>query len=271
MSSAFIQAAVILLREGLEAMLVIAALAGYLTKVGSGHRIQALYGGAFAAVGASIIAAWLFAVLNSGEHSDVLEGIIILFAAGLMLYVSGWLMVKQDPRGWQEYLARKADSALAQDTVWAVGALAFLAVFREGAETVLFVNALATAEGGWSAGLFAGLAAAALGLVVLFYFINLIAQKIPLRPLFIITSAFLFAMAIKFIGEAVEELQQASILPFTELKNVSWLGDLGLNPTLEALSLQLLVILFALATYSVVQRNSRLAREDKATMRTAKP
>jgi high-affinity iron transporter len=271
MSSAFIQAAVILLREGLEAMLVIAALAGYLTKVGSGHRIQALYGGALAAVGASIIAAWLFAVLNSGEHSDVLEGIIILFAAGLMLYVSGWLMVKQDPRGWQEYLARKADSALAQDTVWAVGALAFLAVFREGAETVLFVNALATTEGGWSAGLFAGLAAAALGLVVLFYFINLIAQRIPLRPLFIITSAFLFAMAIKFIGEAVEELQQASILPFTELKNVSWLGDLGLNPTLEALSLQLLVILFALATYSVVQRNSRLAREDKATMRTAKP
>ena len=98
-----------------------------------------------------------------------------------MLYVSGWLMVKQDPRGWQDYLAHKADNALAQDTVWAVGALAFLAVFREGAETVLFINALATAEGGWSAGLFAGLGAATVGLVVLFYFINLIAQKIPLR------------------------------------------------------------------------------------------
>jgi high-affinity iron transporter len=124
MSTAFIQAAVILLREGLEAMLVIAALAGYLNKVGAGHRIQALYGGALAAVGASIIAAWLFAVLNSGEHSDVLEGIIILVAAGLMLYVSGWLMVKQDPKGWQDYLAHKADTALAQDTVWAVGALA---------------------------------------------------------------------------------------------------------------------------------------------------
>ncbi|OIQ63154.1 ferrous iron permease EfeU precursor [mine drainage metagenome] len=129
MSSAFVQAAVILLREGLEAMLVIAALAGYLTKVGAGHRIQALYGGSLAAVGASIIAAWLFAVLNSGEHSDLLEGAIIVVAAGLMLYVSGWLMVKQDPRGWQDYLAHKADNALAQDTVWAVGALAFLAVF----------------------------------------------------------------------------------------------------------------------------------------------
>jgi high-affinity iron transporter len=271
MSSAFIQAAVILLREGLEAMLVIAALAGYLTKVGSAHRIQALYGGAVAAVGASIVAAWLFAVLNSGEHSDILEGVIILVAAALMLYVSGWLMVKQDPRGWQEFLAHKADSALAQDTVWAVAALAFLAVFREGAETVLFINALATTEGGWGVALFAGLGAATVGLVVLFYFINLIAQKIPLRPLFIITSAFLFAMAVKFIGEAVQEFQEQSILPFTELKSVSWLGNLGLNPTLEALSLQLLVILFALATYSVVQRNSRLAREDKTAMHTAKP
>src|ERR1700730_18931311 len=183
MSSAFIQSAVILLREGLEAMLVIAALAGHLTKAGAAHLIHALYGGALGAVGASIIAAWLFAVLNSGEHSDVLEGIIILVAAGLMLYVSGWLMVKQDPRGWQDYLAHKADNALAQDTVWAGAALAFLAVFREGAETVLFINALATARSGRSAGLLAGLGAATIGLVVLFYFINLIAQRLPLRPL----------------------------------------------------------------------------------------
>src|SRR5260221_11145476 len=99
MSSAFIQAAVILLREGLEAILVIAALAGYLTKAGAGHRIQALYGGSLAAVGASIIAPWLFAGLNSGQHSDVVGGIIILVAATLVLYVSGWPMVKQDPRG----------------------------------------------------------------------------------------------------------------------------------------------------------------------------
>src|SRR3989442_8549562 len=154
MSSAFIQAAVILLREGLEAMLVIAALAGYLTKAGAGHRIQALYGGSLAAVGASVIAAWLFAVLNSGQHSDVLEGIIILVAASLMLYVSGWLMVKQDPRRWQDYLAHKTDNALQQDTVLAVAALAFLAGFRAGAETLLLINVLAAAHCRWSAVLF---------------------------------------------------------------------------------------------------------------------
>jgi len=264
MSSAFIQAAVILLREGLEAMLVIAALAAYLTKAGGANRVRALYLGALAAVGVSIVAAWLFAVLNSGQHSDVMEGIVILFAAALMLYVSGWLMVKQDPHGWKEYLAAKADNALARDTAWAVAALAFLAVFREGAETVLFVNALATAEGGWSAGLFAGLIAATLALAVLFYFINLVAQKIPLRPLFIVTSAFLFVMAIKFIGEAVQEFQEQALLPFTPVAGGDWLAAIGLNPTLESLSLQLLVVLFALATYSLVVRNTRLARRDKA-------
>jgi high-affinity iron transporter len=172
--------------------------------------------------------------------------------------------VKQDPRGWQDYLAAKADQALAQDTGLAVAMLAFLAVFREGAETVLFINTLATTEGGWSVGLFGGLAAATAGLVVLFYFINMIAQRIPLRPLFIITSAFLFVMGIKFIGEAIQEFQEQAMIGVTDAPGSAFLTAIGFNPTLEALSIQLLVVLFALATYSVFQRNARLVREDKA-------
>jgi high-affinity iron transporter len=90
--------------------------------------------------------------------------------------------------------------------------------------------------------------------------------------LFIITSAFLFAMGIKFIGEAVQEFQEQNIVPFTELKSFAWLQSLGLNPTVEAVSAQLLVILVALATFSIVQRNARLARESKAkaALETAK-
>ena len=68
----------------------------------------------------------------------------------------------------------------------------------------------------------------------------------------------------------MQEFQEATILPFTELKGIALLSAIGLNPTVEALSIQLLVILFALATYSVFQRNSRLSREDKAAVRTAK-
>jgi high-affinity iron transporter len=92
----------------------------------------------------------------------------------------------------------------------------------------------------------------------------MIAQRIPLRPLFIITSAFLFAMGIKFIGEAVQEFQEQALISVTEVKGSNFLSAIGLNPSVEALSIQLLVILVALASYSVYQRNNRLAREAKA-------
>lgn len=260
MSNAFIQTLVILLREGLEAMLVLAALASYLTKSGSPHRVRALYWGALAAVLASFVAAWIFAAFYGGEHNDTVEGVVILMASGLMIYVSGWLMVKQDPRSWQNYLSTKADAALSQGTDWAVAMLAFLAVFREGAETVLFVSAVAAKEG-WTAGLFAGLVVGAAALAVLFYFINMIAQRLPLRPVFTITSALLFVIGVKFIGDALVEFQEQQIIPFTEIKSLTWLHSIGLNPTAEALSIQFLVILAALAAYSVVLRDNRLTRE----------
>lgn len=268
MSSAFVQTLVILLREGLEAMLVLAALAGYLVKSGAGHRVKALYGGALAAVAASLIAAWIFAVFNGGDHNDTLEGIVILFAAALMLYVSGWLMVKQDPRGWQDYLATKADRALDQGTAWAVAALAFFAVFREGAETVLFIAAVA--KDGWAAGIFAGLVVGAVLLAALFYFINLIARRLPLRPVFVVTSAFLFLMGVKFIGDALQEFQEQNLVPVNDIKSLAWFENIGLHPNVEALSIQLLIVVAALATYSIVARNTRLAREFASKGRPAR-
>lgn len=259
MSSAFIQTLVILLREGLEAMLVIAALASYLVKSGAEHRVKALYGGALAAVGASLVAAWIFAVFNSGDHNDTIEGVVILAAAALMLYVSGWLMVKQDPRGWQSYLANKADSALGQGTAWAVATLAFLAVFREGAETVLFVAAIA--KDGWTVEILAGVVVGLVMLAGLLYVINTLAQRLPLRPVFMITSAFLFLMGIKFIGDALTEFQEQTLIPFSEIKSIGWIENIGLHPNVEALSIQFLIVLAALATYSIFLRNDRLTRE----------
>jgi high-affinity iron transporter len=93
MSGVFLQAAGILIREGLEAILVIAALAVYLIKVGANARLPALYGGAGVAVLASIGTAWVFERFFGGAHDDLMEGVIILVAAALMLYVSGWPLV----------------------------------------------------------------------------------------------------------------------------------------------------------------------------------
>jgi high-affinity iron transporter len=260
MSGGFVQAAVILLREGLEAMLVIVALAGYLDKVGASHRIRPLYLGALAAVFASFVAALIFAVFNDGQHDDTTEGVVIILAAAIMLYVSGWLMIKQDPKSWKEFISTKADEALAKNTAWAVGVLAFLSVFREGAETVLFITALAGTEGGWTFAIFAGLLAGVGGLLVLYVILTRLARRIPLRPLFIATSAFLFVTALKFIGDAIQEFQEQIIVSTTPIKSLSWLETIGLNPTQEALSIQFLVALFVIAAFSLVRREIALAR-----------
>ena len=264
MSSTFFEAAIILLREGLEALLVLAALAAYLDKSGARDRLPALYSGAGLAILASLVAAWAFNAFNNGAHSDILEGIVIFAAAALMLYVSGWLLLRQDLRAWQRYLTDKADAALAQRTAIAVGALAFLAVFREGAETVLFIYALAKTAGGFGFQLIAGLVAAGLGLVVLFFVINIVARRLPLRPLFIVTSAFLFLMAIKFIGEGVQEVQEQQVISYTELKSGGVLEALGLNPTVEAVAIQLVVIVLAILTYIVLSRRDRQAAVGQA-------
>jgi high-affinity iron transporter len=256
MSNAFIQAFIIIVREGLEAMLVIAALAAYLTKSGAGERVRSLHFGALAAVGASCIAAWIFATFFAGGHNDKMETAVLFAAALLMLYVSGWLMIRQDPRGWRQYLARKANAAMTQQSVWAIGGLAFLAVFREGAETVLFLTALATSAGGWTVALFGGIAAGGVLLIVAYKFINVIALKLPLRPVFVITSCFLFVIAIKFIGAAVQELQEMQAVATTPVAGGGWLQTLGLNASVEALAAQAVVIILALATYAIAKRRA---------------
>src|SRR3954453_1364271 len=173
--SVFFQSLIILLREGLEAMLVIAALGAYLSTTGQKERLVLLYSGAGLAIAASVITAWVFEVFNNGAHNDILEAIVILFAAALMLYVSGWLFLRQDPRAWQSYLRGKIDTVAATDRGrLAAAGLAFLAVFREGAETALFIHALAKAEGGWTLTLIAGLIVAAAALIALFFVINVL-------------------------------------------------------------------------------------------------
>ena len=252
----FVQSAIVLLREGLEAMLVVAALGAYLQKSGATQRLPALYFGALAAILASLAAAWVFQQFYGGAHNDLVEGVVILIAAGLMLYVSGWLLLRQDPRAWQAYLRQRADDALARQTGWAVAALSFLAVFREGAETVLFIHALAKTSGGWSMELAAGLGAASVLLVGCYFIIQTLTRSLPLRPVFLATSFFLFVMALKFIGQGLQEFQEQALLPYHQV-NIGWLEAIGLNPTAEALGAQIVVVILAALTFLALQRRSR--------------
>ena len=248
MSTTFIAAAGILLREGLEAILVLVALATYLGRSGGSHRLRALWTGAGLAVVVSIGIAWVFEHFYNGAHSDTLEAVLIFFTAGLMFYVSGWLYLKQDPRHWQAYLKAQTEQAVAANSALAVGALAFFAVAREGGETVLFLHTLANTSGGWvTTGVLWGVLAAAVGLVALFVVIYRSTRRLPLRFVFLATSAFLFVMGLKFIGEGFQELQEQALISYSQTPLADRLTAVGLNPTWEAVSAQMVVLMLALS------------------------
>lgn len=248
-----LQAALILAREGAEALLIVAAVAAFLAKAGDRARLRGVFAGAGAAVLASVVTAWVFARYFEGNHNDALEGVVMLIAAGLLFYVSGWLFLRQDPRAWQGYLREQASVAADRGGL-ALAAIGFLAVYREGAETILFLHALATSSGGWSFSIFAGLGAGAGVLVAAYVLIRTAAVKIPLRPLFIATSAFLFFMGLDFVGGGLKEFQELAWIPVSDAPGAAAIAALGLNPTLEVLGAQIAVCLAAALSFAALKR-----------------
>ncbi len=243
-----LQSGAVLLREGLEALLVIAALAAFLTRAGVPEKVKSLYIGAGVAIVASFGAAVVFELFFEGEHNDFIEAGVMVIAAVLMLYMSGWMYLKQDPKAWMGELRRSAERALDSGTTISLGVIAFLAVFREGGETVLFLHALAKTSGGWTFGLIAGLVVAAVCLVAIFYAIERLALMLPLRPVFLVTSAFLFIMGLRFVGGAIQELQEQTVVSYTAAPIPHWLEQLGVNPTWEAIGTQLVLAAIAVAS-----------------------
>lgn len=246
--AAAVQSGSILLREGLEALLVIAALAALLRKAGQAHRLTWLYTGALVAVGASVIAAVVLEVFANGVHDDRVEAGVMAVAAVLMLYMSGWLFLKQNPAAWTAELKQAAARAMDTGTVLSFAMLAFLAVFREGAETVLFLHATARTAGGWGVGLIGGIVGAFAILVALFYAMQWLAMRLPLRPVFVLTSAFLFVMGLRFVGAAIQECQEMTIVPYHTVDVPGWLVDAGLNPSWEAIGAQIALAVVAVGS-----------------------
>lgn len=258
------QAAFIMFREGAEALLVIAALAAYLARSHAADKTRVLYWGAGLAVLASFAVAYVFVAIFDGGHNDVVEGMTLLVAAVVLIYVSGWLFARRDAAAWQAYLRARVDSAVETASGLApLGLVAFLAVFREGAETVLFLKALAGgAPGGW-ASVLAGVAGGALGLAALFVAVRRLAIRLPLKPFFMVTAAFLYLMAVSFVGKGLMEFQELAWLPFTEAGTPAWLVALGGGESWEAAGLQ--IALLALVPLAMRLPVMRIARTADAT------
>ena len=233
-SVAFGQSLVIILREGLEAILIIGALAAFLSKAGAGERKREMGIGVLLAVAASLATAALFATaLKSFLASrEVVEGVTMLVAAGVLFWVSYWLVSKIEVKKWQGFISGKMKRALGSGSRYALGAVAFLAVYREGFETVLFYVALFVSSEktlGAAAAITAGIVLGLAILSLVYVLINRYSVRLPLKPFFGGTSALLYVMAFSFAGQGVAELQEAGYIPATPLE---WFPSLPALPVL---------------------------------------
>src|SRR3990167_4171997 len=226
---AFVQSFSILLREGFEALIIVTALLTYLRRSQNGNKSAVIYYGVGLALVASVVTAVLFATLfkNLGANRELIEGGTMLFAAAVMFYVSYWLISKRESVKWQRFIQNTMNQALANSNMFALGLAAFLAVYREGAETILFYQALLINSKGQLPGIMIGFAAAFFSLLLIYWAIQKASFKIPYRLFFTVTALFLYYMAFSFIGGGILELQETGwvdITPIQHFPQITWLG-----------------------------------------------
>lgn len=258
----FAQSLIIMLREGLEAILIIGALMTFLVKTGAGHRKRDIHIGVGAAVALSLLTAVLLETVFvlSPAHREAMEGFTMLAAVGVLFYVSYWLLSKMEVQKWTAFVKDRVKEAVTGGSAFALASAAFLAVYREGFETVLFYKALYV-SGGEVGGTFwpvtLGILIGGAILALVYVAINTWGLKLPLKPFFAVTSAFLYYTAFVFAGKAVAELQAGGAVPTTILLGWPRFAALGIYPTVESMLAQgvlAALALLALGYIFAVQR-----------------
>lgn len=262
----FMQAFLILLREGLEAILVLVGIIAYLGRAGHEKELSTVYNWAIAAIVLSFVSAYIFnSVLDAtatGATREMLEGFTALFAALVLLGTSAWMGGKSNAKAWKSYIDSQVKLTLSTGKSRALGFAVFLAVYREGAEVVLFYQALFNNAVGDIDMIWGGFAAACVVLALVFFLMQRGALRIPIGPFFKVTSAFMFILAVTFLGGGLKELQEADVIPTSVIESipVPSIDLLGLYPTYETVVPQLLLILAAVAAVSYRKRSAAAER-----------
>ena len=247
---AFLQSLLIILREGLEAILVIGAVVAFLVKTGHRERLKSIWIGVGLALGASAVTAWVMATALRALPAtrEVVEGITMLVAVVVLFSVSYWLISKVEAAKWQKFIREKVDAALQHGGGRALALVAFLAVYREGAETALFYQALLNEGTNIILPILAGIVVGGIILAIIFTLFWRYGIRIPLRPFFAVTSVLLYYMAFVFMGKGIRELQEGGVVGITVLPGWPHVDAMGIFPSVETLLAQsVLLLLFAFA------------------------
>ncbi|MEO6878618.1 MAG: FTR1 family protein, partial [Gemmatimonadaceae bacterium] len=249
-SEAFFQSLLIILREGFEAILVVGAVVAFLLKTGNRERLRSIWWGIGLALAASAVTAVVLRTILQAvpASSDIIEGVTLLVAVGVLFSVSYWLISRVEAAKWQQFIREKVNNALEHGGGRALALVAFLAVYREGAETALFYQALFSEGSHLAVPITLGILVGFAALAVIFTLFYKFGVRIPLRPFFSVTSVLLYYMAFVFMGKGIRELQEGNVVPITIVRGFPTIEALGLYPTWQTLLGQmLLVVLFAFA------------------------
>ncbi len=261
----FFYSLMIILREGFEAILVITAIIAYLVKTGNRDKLKVIYNSSIVALVLSVITAillkWVFK--TSAASQELMEGGTMLLAAAVLFSISYWLISKAEAQKWSAYLKDKVGGSLSSNSLRALWFAAFLAVYREGAETVLFYQALA-ADSTSASGLTAVTAGFGIGcalLVAIYLAMRYGAIKLPIRPFFLFTGALMYYMSFIFVGKGVMELIEGKLFSPSLVAWIPTMPFIGVYPYLQTLVPQFLIILAAIAGLVLVSRQRGLSVE----------
>jgi high-affinity iron transporter len=270
---AALNSAIIILREGLEAVLIIGAILAYMFKTGAPRRFIAWV---FAGVGAALalsVATWFAAetfLTITPVQRELIEGVTSLIAVAVLFYVTNWLFHKLYVTDWMRFIREQADKALNNGRALGLAALGFTVVYREGLETVLFYQALLFDAD--PAPVLLGFAVGLAFILVIAYVMLRLSRRLPLKPLFTVTTILLLLLAFSFTGAAVRELQEAGAVSATLLpwlpENLVLMEVFGLFPTLETVLAQ--VIFTALIASTFMYSRWQGSREAVAALQKSK-
>lgn len=259
------QAFLILIREGLEALLVVAAVIAYLVKSGNKRFTKWIYLGVVAGLAGSGLVAVLFTFLfgGSGPVQEISEGVCALIATLMLLWTSNWMLNKSSVEAWNNYIRNKTEAAVAGaqskvesgqglglGMIASLAMLSFLAVFREGAETVIFYESIYSmsqdAHGMWVGGL-----AAAAVLIVIFLVLRFTSVKIPIGPFFLVTSIVMAVLVVIFAGGGIHALIEGDLIEGTYLSSVPTNDWIGLYPYVETITAQVIAAIAVVVLFVV--------------------
>lgn len=244
-------AALIMLREGLEALLIVAALIAFLRKANARQHQKWIWLGAFVGIIMSIIAAILinilFSAATAGANREVIEGITGLIAVVMMLGVGVWLHQKSNMQAWNTYINKQMGSAISTGSIVSMAFVSFLSIFREGAETIIFYMGMAPSIS--TEKLTLGIMIATFILIVFAFLFIRYSTRISIGPFFKIATILIYFIAFKILGVSIHALQLTNHLSTTQIQQLPIINFIGFYPTWETIIPQilLLVIIFIAA------------------------